>query len=169
MTTATTSKSAQIRQALQANPSESPSKIAKDVGVSPALVYKVKAKLAKKKNSKPTKKKAQRKAGKKAVEVNKAARIREVAKSLGKKVRPRDVIAVLAKEGVSVSSAQVSTTLRAAGYRRKRRARRATVATPAFKSNGLHLDSLLAAKALIEKAGGVAQAEAALAALKKLR
>ncbi len=58
-----------------------------------------------------------------ATEMSKAQRIRDVAKTLGRKVRPRDVIAELAKEGITVSSAQVSMTLRSAGYRRKRRGR----------------------------------------------
>ena len=91
-------------------------------------------------------------------------------RSLGKKVRPRDVIAELAKEGVTVSSAQVSTTLAAAGYRRRRRGKKvpgAAAAKPAAPTK-LSLDSLLAAKALIEKVGGVEAAEQALHALKRL-
>lgn len=168
MATSAPSKSAQIREAFQANPNKSASEIAKDVGVSAALVYSVKATLAKKGKSKSGKKKSHRKSKGTNCEVNKAERIRAVAKSLGKKVRPRDVIAELAKEKIVVSSAQVSTTLRAAGYRRKRRRKGgATVASP-VKANSLQLDSLLAAKALIERAGGVEEAEAALAALKKL-
>jgi arginine repressor len=104
-----------------------------------------------------------------AGQVNKAQRIRDVAKTLGKKVRPRDVIAELAKEGITVSSAQVSTTLSAAGYRRKRRGKKTAVAAshPA-SGNGLNLDALIAAKALIAKVGGVQVAQEALAALKKL-
>lgn len=102
-------------------------------------------------------------------ETSKAQRIRDVAKSLGKKVRPRDVIAELAKVGITVSSAQVSATLRAAGYRRKRRGTKSAAARakPA-STNGLNLDALLAAKALISKVGSVDIAQEALAALKKL-
>jgi arginine repressor len=104
-----------------------------------------------------------------ANEVSKAQRIRDVAKTLGKKVRPRDVIAELAKEGVTVSSAQVSLTLRSAGYRRRRRGNRAAaaVAHPA-PGNGLNLEALIAAKALIAKVGSVETAEEALRVLKKL-
>ena len=69
-------------------------------------------------------------------QVNKAQRIRDVAKSLGKKVRPKDVIAELAEEGIPVSSAQVSTTLAAAGYRRKRRGKKTAAATVAHSGNG---------------------------------
>ncbi len=92
-----------------------------------------------------------------------------MAKSLGKKVRPRDVIAELAKEGITVSSAQVSKTLSAAGYRRKRRGKKLAAASahPAG-ANGLNLDALIAAKALIQKVGSVEVARKALAALVKL-
>jgi hypothetical protein len=106
----------------------------------------------------------------KSGQVNKAEMIRKTAKTLGGKVRPRDVIAELAKEGITVSSAQVSTTLRSAGYRRKRRGRKAAVETAAAasSSNGLNLDALIAAKALITKVGGIEAAEEALRAMKKL-
>ena len=87
--------------------------------------------------------------------------------TIGKKVRPKDIIAVLAKEGVKVSSAQVSTTLRAAGYRRKRRGKKA-VGNAAPAANGLNLNALIAAKELIQKAGGVKAAEAAIQAIRKL-
>ena len=53
--------------------------------------------------------------------VNKAQAIRDAAKKLGKKVRPKDIIAALAADGITVSSPQVSSTLKAAGYRRTRR------------------------------------------------
>jgi arginine repressor len=103
-------------------------------------------------------------------ETSKAQRIRDVAKTLGRKVRPRDVIAELAKEGITVSSAQVSMTLRSAGYRRKRRGRKvaSVKAAAASSSNGLNLDALIAAKALITKLGSVEVAEEALRAMKKL-
>ncbi len=105
-----------------------------------------------------------------AGETSKAQRIRDVAKTLGRKVRPRDVIAELAKEGITVSSAQVSMTLRSAGYRRKRRGRNvaAAKAPAASSSNGLNLDALIAAKVLIAKVGSVELAEEALRAMKKL-
>jgi lambda repressor-like predicted transcriptional regulator len=105
-----------------------------------------------------------------AGETSKAQRIRDVAKALGTKVRPRDVIAELAKEGITVSSQQVSSTLRAAGYRRKRRGRKVAAATAAVasSSNGLNLDALIAAKVLITKVGSVEVAEEALRAMKKL-
>ena len=104
-----------------------------------------------------------------AAQVNKAQRIRDVAKMLGKKVRPKDVIAELAKEGINVTSGQVSMTLSAAGYRRKRRGKKVAVAAAHSASgNGLNLEALIAAKALIAKVGGIEVAQEALAALKKL-
>jgi hypothetical protein len=63
--------------------------------------------------------------------------------------------------------------LAAAGFRRRRRRRRA--GTSAFarqtKTAGgsFSLDALIAAKSLIEKVGGVENAQAALSALKKLQ
>ena len=106
--------------------------------------------------------------------INKAERIRAAAKAMGKNVRPRDIIAELAKEGIVVSSAQVSTTLKSLGYRRKRRKKHSNGAAPATaskKMNGhrLDLESLMAAKALIEKVGSIQKAEEALSVLKKLQ
>jgi arginine repressor len=103
-----------------------------------------------------------------AGETSKAQRIRDVAKTLGRKVRPRDVIAELAKEGVTVSSAQVSMTLRSAGYRRKRRGKNTAAAAHPAAGNGLNVEALIAAKALIAKVGGVEAAEEAIKVLKKL-
>jgi hypothetical protein len=106
-----------------------------------------------------------------AEQPSKAEMIRQTAKSLGKKVRPRDIIAKLKEQGVEVSSALVSSTLRAAGFRRKRRGRKAgtTSVQARASANGLNLEALIAAKALIEKVGGIENAEAAISALKKLR
>jgi arginine repressor len=104
-----------------------------------------------------------------AEHINKAQKIRDVAKSMGKKVRPKDIIAELAKEGITVSSAQVSTTLRAAGFRRKRRGKKiAAMGAHPATGHALNLDALLAAKALIDKVGSVELAQEALAAMKKL-
>jgi hypothetical protein len=72
-----------------------------------------------------------------------------------------------------VSSTLVSKTLAAAGFRRRRRRRRAGAvaeARQAMSAGGsLNLDALIAAKALIEKVGGVENAQAALSALKRLQ
>ena len=109
--------------------------------------------------------------------VNKAEEIRQAAKAIGKRVRPRDIIAALKEKGIEVSSAQVSTTLHNAGFRRRRRrvavaAAAAPAAGPgrrAAKSGKLSLESLLAAKSFIDRVGSVDKAEEAISALKKLR
>jgi arginine repressor len=105
-----------------------------------------------------------------ATDVSKAELIRQTAQSIPKPIRPRDIIAHLKDQGVEVSYALVSSTLRAAGLRRRRRRRTAggAVAMPAA-ANGLNLDALIAAKSLIEKVGGIENAQTALSALKKLR
>lgn len=103
--------------------------------------------------------------------VNKAEEIRLAAKELGgKKVRPKDVIAALAAKGITVTSAQVSSTLKAAGFRRTRR-RKATTSTKANHSSAstdLSLEHLLAAKHLASKLGGIQAAKRALDAWAKL-
>jgi len=100
---------------------------------------------------------------------SKADQIRRVAKNMGGKVRPRDVIAELRSQGVEVSSAQVSTVLRSMGMKRRRRggrrpAKHVTVAV----SPSLSLESLLAAKRLADQLGGVEVAKSAVDALAKL-
>lgn len=107
--------------------------------------------------------------------VNKAEEIRKAAKDMGgKKVRPKDVIAALAAKGIAVSSPQVSSTLKAAGYRKTRRQGRPVGSTNKAKAaahheaNGLTLEHLMAAKALIAKLGSVEAAKKALDAMAKL-
>ncbi len=63
--------------------------------------------------------------------VNKAEEIRKAAKEIGgKKVRPKAVIELLANRGIEVSSPQVSSTLKAAGYRRIRHRKAAPTPVP---------------------------------------
>jgi arginine repressor len=106
-----------------------------------------------------------------ATDVSKAELIRQTAQSIPKPIRPRDIIAHLKDQGVEVSYALVSSTLKAAGLRRRRRRHSAgarAVGMPAA-ANGLNLDALIAAKSLIEKVGGIENAQTALSALKKLQ
>jgi hypothetical protein len=90
--------------------------------------------------------------------VSKAQAIRDTAKELGKKARPRDIIAVLAEQGISVASPQVSKTLKDAGLRRGRRRRKvvAAVAAKQHSGNGLGLDihELVQVKKLAEQVVG---------------
>jgi len=112
-------------------------------------------------------------------DLSKAERIRQIAKELGRSVRPRDIVARMAAEGTHVASAQVSTVLRDAGFRRKgrkgRRGRRRMAGAVVASTNamsfgqGLDVQALVAAKMLIEKVGGLERAEAAISILKKLQ
>lgn len=98
---------------------------------------------------------------------SKAEQIRQVAKSLGGKVRPRDVIARLAEQGVEVSSAQVSTVLASMGMKRRgRRGRRPAVVETVAST--LTLESLMAAKKLVNQLGSLEAAKTAVDALAKL-
>jgi t-SNARE complex subunit (syntaxin) len=98
---------------------------------------------------------------------SKAESIRHVAQGMEKPVRPRDVIAKLVERGILASSAQVSQVLKAMGMkRRKRRGRRAVVNTTVAST--LSLESLLAAKKLVNQLGSVEAAKSAVDALAKL-
>ena len=111
---------------------------------------------------------------------SKADLIRKVAgiiKAKGERPRPSEIVKILAAEGVVVAPAQVSMTLKAAGYRplRKRRAggRAATAAAPKAavkpaRTSGISMDDLLAAKSVSGAFGGTDKAIAALQALKRL-
>lgn len=81
-----------------------------------------------------------------------------------------DVIATLANQGVTVSSAQVSTVLRQMGMRKRQRNGKAAVRRGLAKSGEtmLSLDHLIAAKHLAEKLGGIEEAKTALDALARL-
>ena len=98
----------------------------------------------------------------------KADAIREVAQGMPKPVRPRDVIAALAAKGVEVSYAQVGQVLKGMGMKRRgRRGGRKSVAVETVAST-LTLESLIAAKRLVDQLGGVEAAKTAVDALAKL-
>jgi hypothetical protein len=90
--------------------------------------------------------------------VNKAEKIREAFEQLGHDARPKDVIAVLAAKRIKVAPAQVSN-LKAKLGSPKRKGKKATA--------GLSLDSLLAAKKLVDTLG-IERAKEAIDALAKL-
>ena len=104
--------------------------------------------------------------------VSKAQSIRDTAKELGKKARPRDIIAALADKGISVSSQQVSKTLKAAGLRRGRRRRRVVAAVAAKQHSGngqgLNINELVQVKKLAEQLGGTGKLKELAAALERL-
>jgi hypothetical protein len=99
----------------------------------------------------------------------KAEAIRGAARKLGKKVRPRDVIVMLKEQGIAVSSAQVSTTLKAMGMRKVRRGRKpGAVASAATRSDSISINDLVAAKRLVNQLGSVEAVSQALSALARL-
>ena len=87
------------------------------------------------KKSAPTKRKVKKQPA--STGTTKAQAIRDTAKELGRKVRPKGIIAALAEKGITVVSAQVSTVLKAAGLRRGRRRKKVVaVVAPKPSSNG---------------------------------
>jgi arginine repressor len=104
--------------------------------------------------------------------VSKAQSIRDTFKELGKKARPRDIVATLGEKGITVTPQQVSTTLKAAGLRRGRRRRKsvAAVATKQHSANGqgLNINELVQVKKLADQLGGTAKIKELAAALEKL-
>jgi arginine repressor len=168
-------KSDAVRQYMATNPNATAKEVVANlkrtgIKVSLSLVAKLKSKGAKKSVS--PKASAARPSSNGAAGATKAERIRQVATSMEKPLRPRDVIATLAAEGVSVSSAQVSTTLRAMGMRRRGRGRKPATSAPGRPATStselLSLDSLLAAKKLVTQLGSVEAAKSAVDALAKL-
>ena len=131
---------------------------------------------------KPATKAAKKPASKKPAEeiTSKADLIRKVAgiiKSKGEKPRPTEIVKILAEEGVTVAAAQVSMTLKAAGYRPLRKRRKgkkaaegtatAKKAVGAGRASQISIDDLLAAKSVSGAFGGTDKAIAALQALKQ--
>jgi len=97
---------------------------------------------------------------------SKAQSIRDAAKELGGKVRPRDIIAALKAKGITVSSPQVSSTLKAAGWRRRRHGKRAAQRRSV---SALAISDLLELKAFADRLGGLDRLNEAIAALERLR
>lgn len=95
--------------------------------------------------------------------VNKAQAIRDVLNAKGPNTAPKEVMAELANKKISVSAAQVSNVK--ADLRRKS----GGLSTNGRGKGGVTLESLLEAKQLADKLGGVDQAKRALDTLAKLR
>jgi predicted naringenin-chalcone synthase len=99
--------------------------------------------------------------------VNKSEEIRKQAKAMqqkGEKPRPVVIIAALKKQGIAVSSPQVSMVLKRMGLRP---ARGRTTLAGAGRGGAISLDDLLAARKLVSHFGGTARALAAIEALQK--
>ncbi|MCE9631401.1 MAG: hypothetical protein K8S94_11905 [Planctomycetia bacterium] len=113
----------------------------------------------------------------KAKEINKSAEIRKIASSMkakGEKPRPVAIIAILKKQGITVSSPQVSMVLKRMGFRpRKRRKSGDLVAVAAAASKSvkskakISIEDLVAAKKAVGRLGGLDRAIAALEALRQ--
>ncbi|HET6883879.1 MAG TPA: hypothetical protein VFI31_27240 [Pirellulales bacterium] len=181
------SKSDIVREYLKGNPTAPVAQIVDDLkqyGISQALAQKIKYKDGPRRGRRPGK------PGRKAVRMSaspafasmetagderKADSIRRVAQGMGKRVRPRDVIAALRAEGIEVSFAQVGQVLKTMGMRRRRRGRKSARAgtnsaraTHATAGTSISLDALIAAKKLADQLGGVQAAKQAMDALAKL-
>jgi arginine repressor len=177
-TNESTSKSDIVRAYLKTNSKASVNQIVEDLrsyGITPALAQKIKYKDGAKRG-RGRKARSSEPAGYSASESaspTKADHIRRVAQGMGKRIRPRDVIAALAAEGITVSFAQVGQVLKNLGMRRRRGRRGAGAssvmrgsATPA--SETISLQALMAAKRLADQLGGVQAAKQAMDALAKL-
>jgi hypothetical protein len=108
--------------------------------------------------------------------VNKSDEIRKLAaamKERGEKPRPVVIVATLKKQGVVVSSPQVSMVLKGMGFRPRKRRKSGEVAAVkgtkprAARTAQLSIDDLLAAKKVVEQFGNADRAIAAITALKR--
>ena len=133
---------------------------------------------ASKKEKEPMAKKTAPKKPAAKAEVNKSAEIRKLAaamKAKGEKPRPVVIMDMLKKQGIEVSSPQISMVLKKMGFRpRKRRKSGATagaaapVAKKTSKSN-LSVDDLIKAKRMAEEFGGAEKLVNAISALVELQ
>lgn len=117
-----------------------------------------------------------------AKELNKSEEIRKVAKLMkdkGEKPRPVAIIAVLKKQGVTVSSPQVSMVLKRMGFKPRRRRKSGGLAAvaaaaakagktgPGGKKAKISVEDLVAAKKAVGRLGGLDRALAAIEALRQ--
>lgn len=107
-------------------------------------------------------------------EVNKSAEIRKVAagmKAKGEKPRPVVIIDVLKKQGIEVSSPQVSMVLKKMGFRPRKRRKSGGAAVKSQssavrKSTKVTVDELVKAQKVVASMGGIERALAAIQALR---
>ena len=116
-----------------------------------------------------------------AKDVNKSEEIRKLATAMkvkGEKPRPVAIIAALKKQGIDVSSPQVSMVLKRMGFRpRKRRkngSAKETVGVAAARkpattgrTDRISIEDLITAKKVVAQLGGTDRALATIAALKR--
>jgi transposase len=109
-----------------------------------------------------------------AKDTNKSEEIRRIAKAMkekGEKPRPVTIIAMLKKQGVVVSSPQVSMVLKRMGFRPRKRSKVGAPAVAAApRSTGgakISVEDLVAAKKAVAQLGGLNRALATIQALKQ--
>ena len=134
--------------------------------------------MTEKTDSKPAAKGPKAKVSK---DVNKSAEIRKVAaamKAAGEKPRPVTIIATLKKQGVEVSSPQVSMVLKRMGFRPRRRRKNGAAGKPVattagsakavrMKATKISVEDLVAAQKAVSRLGGLDRALAAIEALRQ--
>jgi arginine repressor len=166
-----------IREYLATYPTATATQIVEDLsahGVSRALAAKVKSRYGSKSGS--MKRGPKPRAVAAASPTNgargaKANAIRDVAQSLPRPVRPRDVRASLAAQGIDVTFAQVSQVLKSMGLKRKKRRRKSTASAASampVNSSSLNIEDLVAAKKVVAQIGSIGKVKDALAALARL-
>lgn len=156
-TSAGGTKSAAIREVLEAHPKAGLAEIKKQLGAkgvtaSDALINKLKYDRKRGGAAKSRRRKSS---------VSKADAIRQKYDEMGHDARPRDIIAALHSDGVKVTSAQVSMLRSKIASNGKSTARPRTAGTVPF-------EHLLAAKQLAERLGGVEKARQAVDSFAKL-
>jgi hypothetical protein len=132
---------------------------AKSSKVSAASKVKKPAKKAAKK-----KRPGKRKSAAPTTEINKSEEIRQQFKTLGKKARPKDVVAALAAKGIKVAPAQVSVIRTKLIGKSKMKKANASSAT-----RSVSVADLEAAKKVADKLGGIDAVRTALEVLARLR
>lgn len=113
-------------------------------------------------------------------DINKSQEIRNLATALktkGEKPRPVTIIAALKKQGIVVSSPQVSMVLKRMGFRPRKRRKAGNLAAAAVAANKanktgksktkISVEDLVAAKKAIDRLGGLDRAVAAIEALRQ--
>ena len=107
--------------------------------------------------------------------INKSEEIRRTAKELqgkGEAVRPKTIVDLLKKRGITVAPPQVSMVLKQAGFRSKRRRKKipGAVGSVAKKtSRSLSVDDLLKAKKMADDFGGAEKLVNAISKLVELQ
>lgn len=103
-------------------------------------------------------------------EVNKSEEIRKIAaamKGKGEKPRPVVIIAMLKKQGITVSSPQVSMVLKGMGFKPRKRAKAVAGGSRTSGKVAVTVEDLVAAKKLVHQFGSADRAIRAIEALKQ--